>query len=73
MQKPLINNRRLNDKWSAQTNELMIKKLQGVKPQINSKCPESFFFFKTHFKKTNSRLNKSKLFFDHIFPFYFSS
>lgn len=60
MQKPLINNRRLNEKWSAQTNELMIKKLQGVKPQINSRCPESFFFFKTQFKKPNLNTNKRK-------------
>lgn len=39
---------------------LMITKIKKVKPTVNTKCPESFNFFKEHFKNPKITQNISK-------------
>lgn len=60
MLKPVVGNRYLDKKLKEKENDLMINKLNGVKAKINVKCPESFYFYKTQFKKTQMRTNESK-------------
>ena len=49
MQKPLILNQILQDRYDREQNKYLKKKLLKVKPCINSNCPESFSFYKTKF------------------------
>ncbi len=50
----MVFNRHLNRKWGEKENDIMIDKLINVKCKVDIKCPESFIFFKTQFKKTQS-------------------
>lgn len=58
MQKPIVFNRYLNKKWKEEDNETMLNKLSQVKIKVNIKCPESFHFYKTQFKRTQVRNNE---------------
>ncbi|MCQ2821409.1 MAG: hypothetical protein MJ252_29465 [archaeon] len=60
MQKPIVFNRFLNEKYSVENNLLMKTKLEKVKPKINMKCPESFAFYKNQFRRTSQRDNLGK-------------
>jgi hypothetical protein len=60
MQKPIVFNRHLNKKWGEKDNDIMIKKLNGVKPKIDKRCPESFMFYKTQFKRTQVHTGECK-------------
>jgi hypothetical protein len=51
MQKPVVFNRHLNRKWGEKENEIMVSKLTKAKPHVDMRCPESFMFYKTQFKK----------------------
>jgi hypothetical protein len=62
MQKPLVFNRHLTKKWAEKDNDLMTNKLTSVKTKVDVRCPESFFFYKTQFKKTQVRNNRCKKF-----------
>lgn len=58
MLKPLVFNRHLNKKWNEKENDVMVKKLSEVTKEVNQECPESFMFYKTQFKKTQTRNNR---------------
>ena len=49
MQRPLILNQILQDKYDKEQNKYLEKKLLNVKSSIKSNCPESFTFYKTKF------------------------
>jgi hypothetical protein len=61
MQKPFIVNRHLNERWRMESNQYMVDKLRNMKSKINTKCPESFDFYKNNFNRTKSRENKRKI------------
>ena len=61
MQKPIIFNRNLNKKWGEKENDIMVDKLINVKSKVDMKCPESFVFYKTQFKKSQAHTNDRKL------------
>ena len=43
-----------------ESNQYMVDKLRNMKSKINTKCPESFDFYKNIFNRTKSRENKRK-------------
>ena len=60
MQKPIVFNRHLNKKWGEKENDIMISKLIKAKPTIDVRCPESFVFYKTQFRKSQVNSNECK-------------
>jgi hypothetical protein len=58
MQKPLVFNRHLKDKWAEKENNFMISKLTQVKAKVDQRCPESYTFYQTQFRKTQTRNNR---------------
>jgi len=48
-------NKRLSVIWKMKNNEYMINKLSKIKPIIDTKTPESLFFYKTIFNKRKNR------------------
>lgn len=42
MKKQIVYNKRLNEIFKYETNELLRERIKKAKPSINSKCPESF-------------------------------
>ena len=46
MRKPFVLNIRLNELHKSKQDQYMAKKLECAKPLVNSKCPESFNFYK---------------------------
>ncbi len=63
MQKPVVFNRHLNKKWGEKENDIMVNKLSKVKAKIDVRCPESFVFYKTQFKKTQIHTSESIIYF----------
>ena len=55
MQRPYIFNRHLNNHYKDEQNKLLSKRIKKAKSSIDLSCPESFTFFKTHFKEGSSR------------------
>ena len=55
MQKPYIFNRHLNNHFKEEQNKLLTKRIKKVKSSLDLRCPESFTFFKTHFKEGLSK------------------
>jgi hypothetical protein len=51
MRKPFVLNTRLNEIYNSEQNKYMAKKLENAKSIVNSKCPESFLFYKYNFFK----------------------
>jgi hypothetical protein len=51
MKKPFVLNMRLNELHKSDQNKYMARRLENAKPLINSKCPESFIFYKSKFNK----------------------
>jgi hypothetical protein len=45
-----------------ESNQYMVDKLRNMKSKINTKCPESFDFYKNNFNRTKSRENKLRQF-----------
>jgi hypothetical protein len=60
MQKQYIFNRRLNNHYKEEQNKLLSKRIKKAKSSIDISCPESFAYFKTHFKEGLSK-NKCKI------------
>lgn len=60
MRKPFVLNARLNEIYKSEQNRYMAKRLGNVKPLINSKCPESFSFYKNNFFKYGHKDNRCK-------------
>jgi hypothetical protein len=58
MRKPFILNARLNELYKSEQDKYMAKKLETAKPLVNSKCPESFHFYKNNFHRFNLKDNK---------------
>ena len=48
-------NKRLSVIWKIKNNEYMINKLSKIKPIIDTKTPESLYFYKTIFNKRKNR------------------
>lgn len=63
MKKPFVLNSRLNEIYRREQNQYMLRKLNKAKASVNSKCPESFNFYKNKFKKYQIRENLSKYYF----------
>ena len=59
MQKPYILNRRLNNIYNNEQNQLLSLKIQRAKSTIDLNCPESFKFYKTQFREGLTK-NKCK-------------
>ena len=55
MRRPFILNNRLNDLYRSEQNKYMANKLENAKPRVNSKCPESYIFYKNQFHKRNPK------------------
>jgi hypothetical protein len=53
-------NRHLKKKKDEKENDLIVNKLNKVKASVDIKCPESFNFYKTQFKKPKNYVNESK-------------
>lgn len=66
MHRPIVFNRHLNEKWSTKENEYMIERLKNIKPKINVKIPESFYFYKHQFHKTAARTNRCIIIFFYL-------
>lgn len=60
MHKPVVANRYLDKIAKEKENDYMAARLNAVKAKINVKCPESFYFYKTQFKKTQMWTNECK-------------
>ena len=60
MKRPIVFNARLNELYRREQNQYMLRKLNQAKAIINSKCPESFNFYKKTFHKSQPRENLSK-------------
>ena len=60
MQKQYVFNRHLNNNYKKEQNKLLSKRIKKVKSSIDIRCPESFTFYKNHFKsnKKNNKLEK---------------
>ena len=62
MRKEYIPNKRLNEIFKYEINQLMKRKIQKVKSTLNFKCPDSFINSKKH-QLTNTFVNnKSNLY-----------
>ena len=61
MQRPYIFNRHLNKHYKLEQNILLSKRIKKAKSLIDLSCPESFTFFKTHFKEGTSRYKRTFL------------
>ena len=59
MLKQYIFNRLLNNRFKNEQNKLFSKRIQKAKSLLDLRCPESFTFYKTHFKEGVSK-NKCK-------------
>ena len=55
MQRQYIFNRHLNNHFKEEQNKLLSKRIKKAKSSIDLSCPESFTFFKTHFKEGMSK------------------
>ena len=55
MQKQYVFNRHLNNNYKKEQNKLLSKRIKKAKSSIDLRCPESFTFFKTHFKEGVSK------------------
>ena len=51
MKKPFVFNTRLNEIYKSEQDKYMARKLGSAKPLVNSKCPESFNFYKNSFHR----------------------
>ena len=51
MRKPFIPNMHLNERHKTEQDKYMAKKLEMAKPLIKTRCPESFIFYNTTFRK----------------------
>ena len=51
MRKPFIPNMHLNERHKTEQDKYMAKKLETIKPSIKTRCPESFIFYNTIFRK----------------------
>lgn len=63
MKRQFVLNTKLNEIYRREQNQYMLKKLNKVKASVNSKCPESYNFYKKTFKKFQPRENLSKFYF----------
>ena len=59
MKRPRVLNRRLNEVTKKEQNLYMASKLEGAKPLVNIKCPESYTFYKKNFHKSSTKENIS--------------
>lgn len=50
MKKPLILNKRLEERNKKDQNNYLINKLRQAKPLVNMKCPESYIFYHKYFR-----------------------
>ena len=57
MRKPFILNARLNELYKSEQDKYMAKKLENAKPLVNSRCPESFSFYRNEFHRFGPREN----------------
>lgn len=69
MQRPFVIAGRLNEKYRSEQNQYMARKLETAKPLVNMKCPESFHFYKTSFKRPKIWMNNCKFNLYNIFIF----
>ena len=63
MFKPFILNLRLNELYKSEQDKIMARKLESVKAQVNSSCPESFIFYNTNFHRPTPKFNMCKILF----------
>ena len=57
MQRPFILNLRLNELYKSEQDKYMAKKLESIKPIVNSGCPESFIFYNTKFHRPTPKFS----------------
>ena len=57
MRKPFIPNLHLNERHKTEQDKYMAKKLETIKPSIKTRCPESFLFYNTSFRKGVSQFS----------------
>ena len=69
MQRPYIFNRHLNKHYKLEQNILLSKRIKKAKSSIDLSCPESFTFFKTHFKEGGTKDKSTKIFIYNYFRF----
>ncbi len=55
MKREVVFNRYIQNKWNMQTNYYMKFKIDRAKPQIDTRCPESFDFFKNYLSPTERK------------------
>ena len=58
MQRPFMIPGKLNEILKCEQNIYMSKKLNEANPFVNIKCPESFEFYKSIFKKNKKFISK---------------
>lgn len=51
MKKMKVLNLKIEKEYQKEQNKYLYNKLKTVKPSVNIKCPESYVFYKTVFKK----------------------
>ena len=51
MRRPFIPNMHLNDRNKTEQDKYMAKRLEMVKPLVKTRCPKSFIFYNTTFRK----------------------
>ena len=57
MQRQFILNLRLNELYKSEQDKIMARKLENVKAQVNSSCPESFIFYNTNFHRPTPKFS----------------
>ena len=58
MRKPFVVNARLNEIYKSEQDKYMARRLGNAKSLVNSKCPESFNFYKNNFHKFGLKESK---------------
>ena len=62
MKKPLILNKRLEERNKKDQNNYLKNKLRQAKPIVNMKCPESYIFYQQKFRhKQKENICNSKI------------
>ena len=60
MKRPIVFNTKLIEIYRIEQNQYMLKKLNKAKATINMNCPESYFFYKKTFHKSQPKENLCK-------------
>ena len=66
MQRRYIFNRHLNKHYKLEQNILLSKRIKKAKSLIDLSCPESFTFFKTHFKEGRPKDKSTKILYNYF-------